>query len=94
MNFFIEMFLQVFYLPSTTVIKTRDLEGAFLRSFLKVLHLQLLVTTNQFLLKSFVGNETWLTKLTEVSNYRKFICNNFVWDIVQIWIIRAKVDMK
>ena len=58
MNFFIEMFLQVFYLPSTTVVKMGDLEGGFLRSFFKILHLQSLVTTIQFLLKSFVGNET------------------------------------
>ena len=33
MNLFIGMFLQVLYLPSTTVVKTEDLEEGFLRSF-------------------------------------------------------------
>ena len=33
MNFFIGMFLQVLYLPSTTVVKTEDFDERFLRSF-------------------------------------------------------------
>ena len=33
MNFFIGMFLQVLYLPTTTVVKTEDLEEGFLRVF-------------------------------------------------------------
>ena len=33
MNFFIVMFLQVLYLPSTTVVKTEYLEQGFLRNF-------------------------------------------------------------
>ena len=32
-NFFIGMFLQLLYLPSTTVVKTEDLEDGLLRSF-------------------------------------------------------------
>ena len=41
--------------------------------------------------KSRVGNETWLDKLTEVSNYGKFICNNLDWGTVKIGIIGTKV---
>ena len=33
MNFFVGMFLQVLYLLSTTVVKAKDLEEEFLRSF-------------------------------------------------------------
>ena len=33
MNFFIGMFLQVLYLPTTTVVKTEDLKEGFLRVF-------------------------------------------------------------
>ena len=33
MNFFIVMFLQALYLPSTTVVKTEYLEEEFLRNF-------------------------------------------------------------
>ena len=40
MNFFIGMFLQVLYLPSTTVVKTEDFEEGFLRSFCLILHFQ------------------------------------------------------
>ena len=46
----------------------------------------------QFLFKSCVGNETWLKKLTEVSNYGKFICNISGWNTVKLGIIRAKVQ--
>ena len=46
----------------------------------------------QFLFKSRVGNETWLKKLTEVSNYGKFICNIFGWNTVKIGIIRDKIQ--
>ena len=41
----------------------------------------------------FVGNESRLKKLTEVSNYGKFICNIFGWDTEKIGIIRAKVQI-
>ena len=47
----------------------------------------------QFLLKSCVGNETRLKKLTEVSNYAKFICIIFGWDNVKVGIIRVKVQV-
>ena len=46
----------------------------------------------QFFFKSRVGNETWLDKLTEVSNYGKFICNNLDWGTVKIGIIGTKVQ--
>ena len=47
----------------------------------------------QFPFKSRLGNYTSLKKLTEVSNYGKFICNTFGWNTVKIEIIRAKVDL-
>ena len=46
----------------------------------------------QFFFKSRVENETWLDKLTEVSNYGKFICNNLDWGTVKIGIIGTKVQ--
>ena len=92
MNFFIGMLLQVLYLPSTIVVKREDLEEGFLKSFFKILHFQSLETMTQLLFKSLVQNETQLKKLTEVSNYCKFICNIFGWDTVKIEIIRAKVQ--
>ena len=92
MNFFIGIFLKVLFLPSTTVVKTRSWRGTF-KVFL-ILHFQSLGTMTQFLFKSRLGNETWLKKLTEVSNYDKFICNIFGWDTVKIGIIRAKVDLR
>ena len=91
MNLFIGMFLLVLYLPSTTVVKTQDLEEGFLRSFFSFLHFRSLGTMTQFLFKSRVGNETWFKKLTEVSNYGKFICNISGGDTVKVGIIRAKV---
>ena len=91
---FIRIFLQVFYLPSTTIVKIEHLQEGFLRSFILILHFQSLRTVTEFLFKSFVGKETWLKKLTEVSDYRKFICNIFGWDTVRIGIIRAKVDLR
>ena len=47
----------------------------------------------QFLFKSCLGNESRLKKLTEVSNYDKFICNIFGRDTEKIRIIRAKVQI-
>ena len=44
----------------------------------------------QFLFNSRIGNETWLKKLAEASNYGNLICNIFGWDTVKIGIIRAK----
>ena len=58
MNFFIVMFLQLLYLPNTTVGKTEDHEEGFLRSFFLILPFQSLGTMTQFLFKSRVGNET------------------------------------
>ena len=58
MNFFTGMFLQVLYLPSTTVVKTEDLEEGFLRSFFLILHFQSLEPMTQFLFKSRAGNVT------------------------------------
>ena len=46
----------------------------------------------QFLFKPRVENETQLKKLTEVSNYGKFICSIFGCDTAKIEIIRAKVQ--
>ena len=40
-----------------------------------------------------VGNESRLKKLTEVSNYGKFICNIFGWDTEKIEIIRVKLQI-
>ena len=84
MNFLIGMFLQVLYLPSTTAVNTKDLEERFLRSFFSILYFQLLGTMTKFVSKFRVRNELWLKKLTEVSNYVKFICHIFGWDIVKI----------
>ena len=92
MNFFIGMLLQVLYLPSTIVVKREDLEVGFLKSFFKILHFQSLETMTQLLFKSLVQNEIQLKKLTEVSNYCKFVSNIFGWDTVKIEIIRAKVQ--
>ena len=47
----------------------------------------------QFLFKSRVENESRLKKLTDVPSYGKFICNIFGWDIEEIEIIRAKVQI-
>ena len=91
---FTGMFSQFLYLPSTTVVKTEDLEERFLRSFFFILHFQSLGTMIQFLFKSRVGDETWLEIFAEVSNYGKFICNIFRWDSVKRGIIRAKVDLR
>ena len=57
MNFLIGMFLQVIYLPSTTVVNTKDLEKRFLRSFFSILYFQLLGTMTKFVFKFRVGNE-------------------------------------
>ena len=57
MNFLIGMFLQVLYLPSTTVVNTKDLEERFLRSFFSILYFQLLGTMTKFVFKFRVGNE-------------------------------------
>ena len=57
MNFFIGMFLQVLYLPGTTVVKIEDLEEEFLKCFL-TLHFQSLGAMTHFLFRSRVGNET------------------------------------
>ena len=80
MNFFTGMFLQV--------LQAEDPEKEFLRSLFLILYFQSLGSMIQFLFKSCGGNETWLKKLTEVSNYSKF--NVFGWDTVKIGIIRAK----
>ena len=88
-DFFIGKILQVFYFPSNAVVKTGNLEEEFLKSFFS---LQSLETMTQFHFKSHVGNETRLKKLTEVSDFGKFICNIFVWDTVKIGIITAKVQ--
>ena len=80
MNFFTGMFLQV--------LQAEDPEKGFLRSLFLILYFQSLESMIQFLFKSCEGNETWLKKLTEVSNYSKF--NVFGWDTVKIGIIRAK----
>ena len=82
----LEKVFQVFYFPSTTVVKTKNLVGIFGKFFFLILR-------SQFLFKSWVGNETRLKKLREVWNYGKFICNTFSWDTVKIGIIiRAKVQ--
>ena len=77
----------------TLLLKQKILERDFWEVFSFILHFQSLGTMTQFLFKSRVGNETSLKKLTEVSNYGKFICNMFGWDTVKIGIIRAKVQI-
>ena len=92
MNFFNGMSLQVLYLSSTIAFKTEDLEeGFFKKFFFLILHFQSLGTMTEFPFKFCVGNKIWLKKLTEVSNYGKFISNIFGCDSVKIGIIRAKV---
>ena len=82
LNFFVGMFLQVSYIPITTVVKTEDYEEGFLRTFFNFAFHS--VSCIQFLFKSREGDKTWLKKFAEVSNYGKFICNIFGWDIVKI----------
>ena len=89
-NFFNGMSLQVLYLSSNVALKTEDLEEVFFKSFFSILHFHSLGTMTQFPFKFRVGNKIWLKKLTEVSNYGKFISNIFGCDSVKIGIIRAK----
>ena len=81
-----------FFSLVTLLLKQKILERDFWEVFSFILHFQSLGTMTQFLFKSRVGNETRLKKLTEVSNYVKFICNIFSWDTVKIGIIRANVQ--
>ena len=90
MNFFIGKLLQVLYFPSTAVVKTENFEEGFFRSFFSNFALPVIGNYEPISLPSYVGNETWLKKSTEVSsNCGKFICNIF-W--VKIAIIRAKAQ--
>ena len=75
------------------LLKQKILEKDFWEGFSFILHFQSLVSMTQFLFKSRVGNKTRSKKLTEVSNYGKFICNIFGWDTVTIGIIRANVQI-
>ena len=77
-NFFTGKFLQVLYFPSTAVVKIENLEEGFLRSIFSIFCFQSLGIMTQFFFKSRVGNETWLKKSTEVSNYGKCISNIWV----------------
>ena len=76
-TFLIGKFLQVLYFPSTAVVKTENLEEEFLRDFFLILSFPPLGIMTKFLFKSRVGNQNWLKKSAEVSNYAKFICNIF-----------------
>ena len=72
------------------MLKQEVLNGDFWEVFCLILCSQSLGIMTQLLFKSYVGNEIWLKKSTEVSNYGKFICNIFEWDTVKIRIVRAK----
>ena len=85
----LEIFCKSFYF---LLLNQKILKGDFREVFLLNLCLQSLGIMTQFLLKSWVENETWLKKSTKASNYGKFICNIFRWDTIKIGIIRAKVQ--
>ena len=72
------------------MLKQEVLNGDFWEVFCLIFCFPSLGIMTQLLLKSYVGNEIWLKKSTEVSNYGKFICNIFEWDTVKIRIVRAK----
>ena len=74
------------------LLKQKILKRDFREVSFLILPFQSLGTMTQFLFKSCVGNETRLKKLTEVSNYGKFIYNIFGQDTAKIGIIRAKVQ--
>ena len=88
---FIVMFLQVLYLPSTTVVKTEYLEQGFLRNFFFNFALSFIGNYDPVSLQ--ILSKKWDLIETEVSNYDKFICNIFGWDTARIGVIRAKVDL-
>ena len=95
-NFLIGKVLQVLYFPSNAAVKTENLKEDFLRSFFSNFALPVIENYDPVCRKwkqVEVGNESRLKKLTEVSNYRKFICNIFGWDIEKIGIIRAKIQI-
>ena len=89
----LECFCNSFIFLVPLLLKQKILKADYWEVFL-ILHFQSLGTLTQFLFNSHARNETWLTKLTEVSNYGKFIFNIFGWDTVKIGIIRAKVDLR
>ena len=88
----LECFCKSFIFPVPLLLKEKILKWDFWKAFFKILHFQSLETMTQLLFKSLVQNEIQLKKLTEVSNYCKFISNIFGWDTVKIEIIRAKVQ--
>ena len=92
-NFFIGKVSQVLCFPGNSVAKIENLVEGFLRSFFPNFAHSVIGTVTQCLFKCRVGNKTRLKKLTEVSNYGKFIWNIFGWDTVKRGvIIRAKVQ--
>ena len=89
----LECFCKTFIFLVPLLLKQKVLKTDYWEVFL-MLHFQSLGTLSQFLFNSHARNETWLRKLTEVSNYGKFIFDIFGWDTVKIGIIRAKVDLR
>ena len=89
-NFFIWKVLQVLYFPWK--LKNKIWKRDFWEYCFQFLCFQSFGTMTRFFFKSRVENETWLDKLTEVSNYGKFICNNLDWGTVKIGIIGTKVQ--
>ena len=84
MNFFIVMFLQLLYLPNTTVGKTRSWRGIFEKFFF---NFALSVIGNYDPVSLQISCRKWdLKKLTEFSNDGKFICNIFSLDTIKIGI--------
>ena len=83
MNFFIGKVFQVLYFPSNAAVKTENLEERFLRSFFSNFALPVIGNYDPFSLQISYRNETSFKKLTEFSNYGKFICNIFNWDTVK-----------
>ena len=90
----LECFCKSFIFLVPLLLKQKILKKSFWEVLFLILHFQSLGTMTQFLFRSRVGNKTevWFNKLTEVSNYGKFLCNIFGWDTVKIGIIRVKVE--
>ena len=89
----LERFCKSFIFLVTLLLKQQILKRDFWEVSFLILRFQSFGTMTQFLLKSCVENETRLKKLTEVSNYAKFICIIFGWDNVKVGIIRVKVQV-
>ena len=87
----LERFCKSFIFLETPLLEQKILNKDFWEVSFLFLVFQSLETMIQFLYNFCVGNETRLKKLTEVSNYGKFICNRFRLGYLKIGTIRAKV---